>query len=238
MTSLVPLNNIAHRHLKMNLEVDYQVTQEKHMMSVFVSEFVLACAEYPLVFVKAEETSQMQSVILTGLKPKQNLFYSEKQGWLGKYVPASTRSFPLLVLQNNESESEMLVCIDQNSDRISETVGEALFETNGEQSDFLKTQIETATDLRRHAQQTQLFIEKLNELELIKSHPLSVRPKGEEAYNLLGLYVIDDQRLSKLDEKQFLELRELGYLSAIYASLSSLYRLDHLVQRQASFEKK
>lgn len=237
MTSIVPLNNIAHRHLKMKQEVSYQQTQEKHMMSVFVGEFVLACAEYPLVFVKAEETGQMQPVIMTGLKPKQNLFYSEPNEWLGNYVPASTRAFPILVLQNNEADSDVLVCVDENSNLIGESDGSRLFDDEGEQSEFLKAQIETATDLHHYARQTRLFIEKLNELALIKSAPISVKPEGEQAYNLHGLHVIDEQRLSELDEKQFLELRSLDYLPAIYASLSSLYRLDHLVKRQAAQQK-
>ncbi|MDP5207181.1 SapC family protein, partial [Alishewanella sp. SMS9] len=57
---------------------------------------------------------------------------------------------------------------------------------------------------------------------------------NEEKRNINGINMIDDKALNELSDETFLELRKLGYLTAIYAHLMSLQHTQKLVQKLAA----
>jgi hypothetical protein len=45
--------------------------------------------------------------------------------------------------------------------------------------------------------------------------------------------VINEERLNNFSDQKFLELRQKGYLPAIYAHLMSLVQIEHLANRKS-----
>ncbi len=231
MSQFTPLNFSSHGSLKVLADQFSASLGEHHMIPLHAGEFLLAAADYPIVFAKDGETGQIRAVALVGLKPQQNLFFNGTD-WGGAYAPMSSRPAPLVALAKSDQSDELVICIQEGSEYLSEQEGEALFTDSGEQTEFLQAQTQIAAEARLHAEQTDSFISKLLALKLIEANPITVSPAQQASYELTGLYVLSEQRLSELDNEGFLELRDKGYLPAIYAAIASQYRLNNLLALQ------
>ncbi|MBF0155372.1 MAG: SapC family protein, partial [Magnetococcales bacterium] len=59
--------------------------------------------------------------------------------------------------------------------------------------------------------------------------PMNMRVNvANQVRNITGCYVVNEDRLNNFTDKKFLELRQKGYLSPIYAHLMSLVQIEHL----------
>jgi hypothetical protein len=59
--------------------------------------------------------------------------------------------------------------------------------------------------------------------------PLNMKVNaGNQVRNITGCYVINEERLSNFSEAKFLEVRQKGYLPAIYAHLISLSQVERV----------
>lgn len=59
--------------------------------------------------------------------------------------------------------------------------------------------------------------------------PLNMRVNtANQARNITGCYVINEERLNNFSDQKFLEVRQKGYLPAIYAHLISLAQIERL----------
>lgn len=55
-------------------------------------------------------------------------------------------------------------------------------------------------------------------------------PEDEQAKHVEGFYVIDQKKLNELSDEDFIKLRKLNVLEAIYAHLASLNKSDRLME--------
>lgn len=227
---VVPLNKEQHAKTKINNNDAFAHISKEHMLPVVVHEFVVAGAEFPIVFVKNQD--RLQSVVLLGLSTAQNLFVQD-QKWLANYVPRAARNYPLvLVREANADNDRLMVALDESCSRVNQTEGHALFNDDGSESEFLsvrKTQMAEYLDM---GVITQNFIEKLQSLDLIKEQVLTLNINGEER-RINGIHLVDEVKVNELSDEQFLELRKSGYLTAIYAQLMSLQHTQKLIRRIA-----
>ena len=231
MNKLIPLNPSVHQSIKVTGAEFHPSVRDHHLLPLYAGEFVLAAAHYPVVFAKDGETGRIHCAALVGLRPQENLFYCGDD-WGRAYAPISARPAPLVAVPKSADDDELIICIQQGSEYLSEETGEALFTANGEQTEFLKEQIKLAAEVRLQAEQTELIVAKLLELKLIEASPISVNPAGQQGYELTGLYALSEARLAELENDVFLELRDKDYLPAVYAAIASQYRLNDLLVLQ------
>ena len=52
--------------------------------------------------------------------------------------------------------------------------------------------------------------------------------------NITGCYVINEERLNNFSDTKFVEIRQKGYLPAIYAHLISLSQIERLASMKKS----
>lgn len=228
---IVPLNKEQHAATKITNTNAFNHIRDEHMLPVAVHEFVVAGAEFPIVFVKNSDKDTYQPVIMLGLSAKQNLFVTEK-GWEALYVPRAIRNYPLVLVQDKPDGDRLLVALDEGSERVTKQEGTALFNEDGSETEFLTNRKKQMVEFMEMSQITRGFVEKLQSLELIKEQVLTLNVKGEER-RINGIHLIDEQKLNSLSNEVFLELRKSGYLTAIYAHLMSLQHTQKLVQKIA-----
>lgn len=225
---VVPLNKDQHAQTKINNNNAFAHISNEHMLPVVVHEFVVAGAEFPVVFIKNQDV--LQPVALLGLNARQNLFIKEEQ-WQAHYVPRAVRNYPLVLVKDNTPEGErLMVALDEASSRVSQEDGHALFNDDGSESEFLTFRKQQMAEYLDMGMVTRDFIEKLQKLDLIKEQVLTLTIKGEER-RITGIYLVDEAKLAELSDEQFLELRKNGYLTAIYAQLMSLQHTQKLVRK-------
>lgn len=232
MASIKAINSSSHGKVKIKSNVNFIQSKDKHFAPVVVQEFMGASQEFPIVFVKDTATGRFNAVVLLGLKPSTNLFYAEKS-WQASYVPQALKLYPFLIHQEEGSDSAIL-CLDESSPLVNEETGEALFDENGKQKQWLTAQGEAVVDYIEKTEVTQGFIKLLLAKELLAPQTLNLKFDGEEEYTLGGLYVIDEKKLNALSDEDFIEMRKTGALPAIYAVLMSMQRINQLARKQSA----
>lgn len=224
ISEYVLINNVEHANLKLKAVNGYDFANNKHLVSVVLHEFPKVSSNYPIVFIKGQDSGKYMPMGLLGLELGKNLFVNGKGQWLaGAYIPAAFRRYPFALAQTQADS--MALCIDSKSEFLSEVDGVALFNTDGSPAEALEKIKNFVFELYKSEILTNQFCEKLAELDLLVPNGLKVQsPDGVRHYD--GSYIVDEQRLANLSPEDFLALREQGYLAAIYAHLISLSQVD------------
>ncbi|MDX1677326.1 SapC family protein [Arsukibacterium sp.] len=228
---VVPLNKQQHAKTKISNENAFSHIANEHMLPIVVHEFVVAGAEFPVVFVKDSQNDSFQPVVLLGLAANQNLIIEEGK-WQALYVPRVARNYPLVLVQPDPDSDRLVVAVDESSARVNENEGFPLFKDDGSETDYLADRKKQMSDYVEYSQMTRGFSAKLKSLGLIKEQVLTITVDGEPR-NINGIHMVDEKKLNELDNDAFLELRKSGFLTAIYAHLMSLQHTQKLVQKLA-----
>jgi len=229
MPNFVAVNKTAHKDTRVLEDKTFAHFKSQHITSLVVHEFSRAAHEYPIIFVKDAKTEKFTAVAVLGLKPEQNLFYDEN-GWKARYKPESIQGYPFVVAPAKDDVNKQILVVDEESSRLSTKEGHALFDDKGEQTEFVTKLGSFLTDhvSRQHA--TQTFIKVLLDYKLIVHQTLEISNIDEKKTNIDGMYMISEEALGKLSDKDYLDLRKRGFLPPIYASLFSLSRIGDLLQ--------
>ena len=230
-SKLVPLSKESHKSLKVLPIKDFSFANKSHLLGLMASEFPMASAEYPVVFVEAED-GEFKPVAMLGVKPGENLLLSDEGKWSARYIPAILRRYPF-ALASGPNNDEFAVCIDEGSSVLSESEGESLFDDSGEPTKLLESAKNYLLELRKMELQTNAFCQLLKEHNLLA--PLNLKIKeGEEVKSITGCFAINNERFEKLSDEIFLTFRKRGYLPIVYAHLSSLRNIENLLKVRAN----
>lgn len=232
---IAPLNNIAHKDIKVKNTLSFDHAKSQHLSLVVVHEFAKVAIDCPVVFVKDPESGQFRSVAMLGLEPNENLFYSRSK-WKGTYIPANLRAYPF-ALAGDENSDQLALCIDENSKLINKKDGEALFNEDGSETEFLNSRKNFLSQLVEQNQTTKQFIKFLTDNELLAPQSLSLKLEDGSGHDLNGLYVINEKKLNELSDDVYLDIRKRGYMAPIYSQLSSMNQLQNLGQLKVAAKK-
>lgn len=230
-TNFQPLNKETHKNVKIQSISNVQDLAEQHALGVVVQEFALAGNQYPIAFVKDKSDSFFPVAIL-GLEQGKNLFVSEDNKWDGMYMPARYTHKPFSVIPNPDDKNLYGIAIDVDSEVVSDSEGEALFNEDGSESEYLEKRKSALMSYVENEQMTKAFVALLVKYDLLSAQNISVKVQGKE-YVLNGLNIVDEKKLNALSDEDFLDIRKHGFLGPIFAHLGSMHQVTNLIQRQA-----
>lgn len=191
-------------------------------------EIVAAAANFPIVFLKDEETGRFELSALLGLEAGENLFVDSSGGWRGTHLPKSLGALPFTAFLGREDEAERIQ-IDLNSPIVSRNEGEPLF-SNGKETDYLKVQCERIEALIDGYLQVENMVEELVNRNLIAEFLLQVEEKGKKQRFIRDLYTINVDEFSYLADSDVLAFHKLNYWGPIYAIQQSVTQFRRLIQ--------
>ena len=226
--NIAPLNKDRHANTKIKEIKDFKFVSKLHIAYITLQEFARAAAIFPIVFLEDKTKDEFRPVVLMGLSPGENLFVSADGKWNASYVPAIIRRYPFALAPKSES-NQYVVCLDEGSDLISETEGNALFDDKGEPTQVIENVKRYLTELQQMDAITNDFCKFLVEHNMFTPLNIKVRD-NEEMKSISGCYVINEARLNGLSDKLFLEIKNKQYLPAAYAHLVSLGQTERLVK--------
>ncbi|MDC2890557.1 SapC family protein [Psychrosphaera algicola] len=230
-TNFQPLNKETHKNVKIKTISNVEDLAGQHALGVVVQEFALAGNQYPIAFVKDKSESFFPVAIL-GLEQGKNLFVSEENKWDGMYMPARYTHKPFSVIPNPDDKNLYGIAIDVDSEVVSDSEGDALFNEDGSESEYLDKRKASLMSYVENEQMTKAFVELLVKHDLLSAQNISVKVQGKE-YVLNGLNIVDEKKLNALSDEDFLEIRNRGFLGPIFAHLGSMHQVTNLIQRQA-----
>jgi SapC len=227
MTRTVVLNNHDHHRLRILTKRNAALGDDVMLAYTFPAEFRSLQAHYPVVFQKSNDGTTFHAVALLGLQEGQNLFLGPN-GWEASTLPLAIEREPFYIGKQGE---ELLVHIDIDSPRVSETEGEPLFLEHGGSSEALERINSVLLAIHEGLQAAPAFVAALLAHDLLESFVLDVEDGQGGQSRLAGFYTIKEERLAALEGPALTELHGAGHLEAIYMAVASLSNFRALVDR-------
>jgi hypothetical protein len=223
----VALNNEQHKNLKITGNFSAECMADRHVVPLMLQEFTAAAPHYPVFFLQINE-KQFSPVAVFGLKEGQNLLLKDGQ-FEGNYLPAAIRCYPFTLAQANDEQ--LILCINEQADNVSTTEGQALFNDDGSHTEFFQGINNFFRDYIDANTANRNVMDQITEMGLLRSDGLQYRDLAGKEHRVNGFFVIDQEKFNALNDEQFLTLRKLGVLPAIYAHFASLERIGNLISR-------
>lgn len=225
----VALNREAHRKLKIRAVNSFAFAAGANSVPLTGNEFAAAARQLPILFVQ-DANQQPTPIALLGLRRDENLFVEADGRWSGGYIPAYVRRYPF-VLADKGTAGEFMVALDEDYPGFSTETGDPLFNDDGSDTPALKRGIDFLNAYLVEAKRTMKFMEEIKRLDLLVPQVINVTPKGGAKFSVDGFLVVDEARLTKLDDTQAGKLLRSGYLGWIYMHLISIHNIGDLSAR-------
>jgi hypothetical protein len=232
--NMVPLDSVKHQNLRINVDRNYGHVNSQNMTPLLASEFLQASTNFPIVFVKQQETGKFKSVGVLGLNTGENLVFCDNKVH-SNYIPVNVRRYPFAAGGKNADESEMVLCIDENSALLNENEGIQIFDESGKPSEATQQVTNLLTDILAKDAATDIFIEFLVEHDLLQPAEITFQLGEEGDRQINGLYKVNEEVLNELSDEEALTLYKRKYFAAIYAHLASLSQFKRLLQLKSNF---
>ena len=187
---------------------------------------------YPILFTKDPNTGGFFAAAVMGFEAHENLFLRD-DGWDAAYVPALVQRQPFLIATGGEDDNKApVVSLDIDHPRVTQGEGEALFNDDGDPSEFLKRKIALLDKLHRGMQHGKGFIDALLQHELLQQITLDIAFNDGSKISLEGFYTIEEERLYQLKGDVLESLNQAGYLQPVFMAVASLSRMRDVIERR------
>ncbi len=236
MSNYSLLSPTAHAKLKVITERGAAYGDNSMHTMIFPFEFRDIQSNYPIFFAKDGESGQFYPLGLFGFQRDENLFLSGKS-WDASYLPLMVERNPFLIgfqksADDESAEKTPVVSINMDSPRLSETEGEALFNGNGEPSEYLQRAMQNLQTMHSGHEQNKVFIAALLENDLLEAFNLDITLKDGSNNRLEGFYTINEEKLASLQPEILGQLHQQGFLQAIYMVVASFSRVTDLIAKK------
>jgi hypothetical protein len=236
MANNVLLNSIEHQNIKVITESSKAYGDNVWYSLTIPAEFRSVQAYYPIFFKKDADTGQFFSVALFGFQEEENLFLSGNK-WHAPYIPLSIARQPFLiglqkVNEDGEEKEQRVLHIDLDHPRVNEEQGEELFLEFGGNTPYLDRVADMLEVLHQGIDDSKQFIDMLIEYELLESFTLDVELNDATKHQMVGFYIINEDKLKELSSDTLVKLHSNGYLQAIYMTIASQSNVRSLLNKK------
>jgi hypothetical protein len=215
----VPVNPKHHRDVSVKSGADYGFAREVNSVPLMAAEFEPASSEYAIVF--AGQDKDVMPVALLGVRDQENLYIDDKGAWNAKYIPAFVRRYPFVFSSDNSGQTFTL-CVDEDFPGVNrEGIGERLFDSAGERTQYLKTVLGFLQAYQAQFEATRGFCQRLIEHNLLEAMRADFTLRSGQRITLGGFMAVNRDRLRALPGETLARFAALGELDLIYAHLHS-----------------
>ena len=235
----MPLDAKAHADLSLKKNFGFGFSREVNAVPINLIEMPQICHTYPIAFGPDDNATP---VAILGLRDNENLFLDTQSGrWEeATYIPAYIRRYPF-IFSEMPSKEQLSLCVDMNDNVTEKTDAQRFFTADGKPSQLSQNALEFCKSYHAAAQQTIEFGKALGASGLLVQREAQINVAGNRRINFSGFRIIDEQKLTQMDDKKFLEWRAKGWLPFIYAHMFSgaqwqrlTYMLNQRLEKEAA----
>ena len=230
------LNPDEHKDIRVIASRGEKYGENINTVPVIADELRSLVIEYPICFLKDPNTGQFGLFALTGLEPGQNLYLQGDQ-WKANYLPLHIRRQPFLTgitgkAGEHPNPDNTVVTIQLQHKRVTEKGGEAIFDEQGNATDYLRNVSNILANLIQGLPKTESFIQALLAQGLLEQLQLNVTLANGEQKTLQGFYGINENKLASLKGADLENFFSKGYLQACYMIIASVGHIQKLINWQ------
>ncbi len=218
----------AERHGALRLqEAGFGFAATLSAVPLAAEEFAVAARSLPIVF--GAQAPHMP-VALTGLAAGRNLYVEADGSWRkGAYIPAWLRRYPFFLLRVAPGSDDLALCLDPGAPQLGTEAGEPIFNPEGKPTPQLERALAFTRAVEEALLKTRAMALALAELGLLKSSVVQFDHQGKPL-RVDGFFAVDRPALAALPAEKLAELRDRGWLEAVYAHLLSIGGLPELAR--------
>lgn len=222
----VPVNATTHKDVSIKMTGTYSFAKEVNSVPIVAAEFMAAAADSVIVFAGTEDA--VFPAVLLGVETDRNDYINADGAWTGRYVPAFLRRYPFIFAQNDDGE-QLTLCIDESFEGVnSEGKGERLFDSEGERSQYLETQLNFAAQYQNQFLRTKMFCDRLLELGLLEPAVANFTGDDSKPRRLSGFYRIAREKLKAIAPETLTQMFQNDELELCYVHLQSFNNIQTL----------
>jgi len=231
MKNVVPLNKIKHHELSIAPRKSFSDVAKTNSIELTVDELSAAASSFPIAFIKDPNSGNFHCVALLAFEAGLNLYCAENpEHWEGVYVPSAMRREPFSLGPDPDLDKNLIVYIDENSQQISKTEGNSLYDIEGGETGFLKSINKQLSDYYNAELQSQNFLATLLDNKLLKEIELLIKFESDRTKRIKGLYTINEELLRSLDNETIVTFFEQNFFVPIYSMLNSITQFNRLMR--------
>lgn len=224
MYSNVKLISKKDTELKIDKIDSFDYAKELIQSIITADEFFKAAKSTPILFAKRDDEYIATTVF--GIESGKNLLVDEDGKWLAtEYIPAYIRRYPFIFVKENDL---LALGVDTACKAVNEESGAALFNEDGENSEYLNRVMSFMDSYQKSSQKTSAFVKELDDLELLEDAQANITRDGK-SFSFTGFKKVNEEKLNSLDEETLLKLVKNGSYKLITAHLISLSNFEKLV---------
>lgn len=210
-----------------------QFGDDRMFVLTFPFEFRSAQACYPILF-HNDAQGELYPVTLFGFTEKENLFLDES-GWHAPYIPAMMRREPFLIgyqggEEQDDADKPRVLSIDLDHPRVSKEEGEPLFQPLGGRTPFLDDIANLMEDIYTGHLHNRIFMDALQEYDLIESVTFDIRLNDGSDNQLLGFSTINEDKVQQLPGDALQRFNEHQILMPLFMVLASMVNVRSLIE--------
>jgi hypothetical protein len=187
--------------------------------------------------------------LLDNVTHKNLRVITDRSAWYGDDI-AATLVFPLefrrlqseypIAFQKNAETGQLepialfglVIHVDMDSPRISETEGVSVFLEHGGQSPYLEHISSVLNAIHQGYDQNRRLSQALQEYELVEPFSFDFELEDGSRKKLSGLYTLNEEKLASLKGAALEALHTSGFLENIYMVMASIANLRTLIDRK------
>lgn len=222
-----PLDAKAHAKKGLIDNFGLGFTKEVNAVPINLIEMPQICHAYPIAFSPDDNATP---VAILGVRDNENLFLNEKDEWIEHtYIPAYIRRYPF-IFSEMPGNDQLSLCVDMVDGVVEDNGEQPFFTKEGKPSPLSENALEFCKSYHAAAQQTMEFSKALAASGLLVERQAEINVKGGQRISFAGFKIIDEKKLSELEDKTYLEWRKKGWIPFIYAHLFSGAQWQRLTQ--------
>lgn len=229
---VVPVTREKHGKISLKPTNDYRFAQQTNSVPLVAGEFGLVAQHYAIVFGQATDGAIPAAVL--GGRDNENVYINADGSWSAPYVPAFIRRYPFVFGSDAKNETFTLMIDEKFGGLNKDGKGERLFDSDGEQTVFLKNTMNFLSEYQGQVQATRGFVKKLEDLGLLEGAEAHLPVPADPERRLRGFLIVSREKLRALPADKLAELNSTGELELIYTHLLSLNNLQKLQEKMAT----
>jgi hypothetical protein len=229
---VVPVTREQHGKFSLK-QGNFEFARETNSVPVVAQEFAVAAMSYAIVFGQAADGVIPAAVL--GVRDKENAFVAADGSWSAPYIPAFIRRYPFIFGTNQAAPDTLTLMVDESCPTFNKSgKGEMLFDSDGEQTVFLKNVLAFLGEYQAQTQVTAGFTRTLSDLGLLEPAEAHLPLPSDPERRLRGFLIVSRDKLRALPGDKLAELNQSGALELIYLHIFSLMNLTRLQEKMTA----
>lgn len=228
MANYQPVSPSTHAHMRWNRDPTLRFTAGFTTAILTITELPRAALALPIGFIEMNES--YAPVAILGLEKGKNLFFDAATGWNCPFVPSVFATHPFKIGKSGEQH---ILCVDSESDLLSETSGEPFFLDNGELGPTTRLVADLLKESERAYMATRQACAFMKKANIIRPWNITIKTEKGES-KPAGFFRVDEAALNSVSADELVELRRTGALMMAYCQTLSSQHLASLGRRVAS----